>query len=93
LVSQGGFGRDCDRTLEDTQDPAAFEEAITADFDAQLAVDREFVLRLADLPWKLRRTTRIEAGLFNMQATLLGNLNAHQADQRQTEALMPKSLV
>jgi hypothetical protein len=54
-------------TLEDAQDYKAFEEAIAADFDAQSAVERELVLRLAGLLWRLRRTTRIEAGLFDIK--------------------------
>ncbi len=54
--------------LEDAEDYAAFEMAVTADFDAQSAVERELVLRLASLLWRLRRASSIEAGLFNLQA-------------------------
>ena len=36
-------------TLEDAEDYKAFEAAITADYDAQSAVERELVLRLASL--------------------------------------------
>ncbi len=54
--------------LEDAEDYAAFEMAVTADFDAQSAVERELVLRLASLLWRLRRASAIEAGLFNIQA-------------------------
>ena len=35
----------------------AFETAITANYDAQSAVERELVLRLASLLWRLRRAT------------------------------------
>jgi hypothetical protein len=69
--------------LEDAQDYKAFEEAVAADFDAQSAVERELVLRLAGLLWRLRRTTRIEAGLFDIQATHLGDLRGYDAAQRQ----------
>jgi hypothetical protein len=55
-------------TLEDAEDYAAFEMAVSSDFDAQSAVERELVLRLASLLWRLRRATLIEAGLFNIQA-------------------------
>jgi hypothetical protein len=41
--------------LEDADDYAAFEMAVTADYDAQSAVERELVLRLASLLWRLRR--------------------------------------
>jgi hypothetical protein len=54
--------------LEDADDYAAFEMAVTADYDAQSAVERELVLRLASLLWRLRRATAIESGLFGIQA-------------------------
>jgi len=54
--------------LEDAEDYRAFEEAITADYDAQSAVERELVLRLASLLWRLRRATMMETGLFQLEA-------------------------
>ena len=54
--------------LEDAEDYAAFEMAVIADYDAQSAVERELVLRLASLLWRLRRATAIESGLFKIQA-------------------------
>ena len=54
--------------LEDAEDYAAFEMAVTADYDAQSAVERELVLRLASLLWRLRRATAIESGRFKIQA-------------------------
>jgi hypothetical protein len=54
--------------LEDAEDYASFEMAVTADYDAQSAVERELVLRLASLLWRLRRATAIESGLFKIQA-------------------------
>ena len=57
--------------LEDADDYKAFEAAITADYDAQSAVERELVLRLASLLWRLRRATTIETGLFEIQAEYL----------------------
>jgi hypothetical protein len=54
--------------LEDAEDYAAFEMSVTADYDAQSAVERELVLRLASLLWRLRRATTIESGLFKIQA-------------------------
>ena len=52
--------------LEDADDYTAFEMAITADFDATSAVERELVLRLASLLWRLRRATAIESGLLRI---------------------------
>jgi anti-sigma-K factor RskA len=57
--------------LEDAEDYRAFETAITADYDAQSAVERELVLRLASILWRLRRATTMETGLFEIQAQQL----------------------
>src|SRR3954453_15204022 len=54
--------------LEDTGDYKAFEAAVIADYDAQSAVERELVLRLASLLWRIRRATTVETGLFDIQA-------------------------
>jgi hypothetical protein len=62
--------------LEDSEDYRAFEAAITADYDAQSAVERELVLRLASLLWRLRRATAVETGLFDIEAKRPGNRNA-----------------
>jgi hypothetical protein len=60
--------------LEDAEDYQAFEAAITANYDAQSAIERELVLRLASLLWRLRRATAIETGLFEIQADQLVGL-------------------
>ena len=52
--------------LEDAEDYKAFEATITADYDAQSAVERELVLRLASLLWRLRRATTMQTGLFEI---------------------------
>ena len=70
--------------LEDAEDYKAFEFAITADYDAQSAVERELVLRLASLLWRLRRATAIETGLFEIQADHLNNF-------RRTHLISPAS--
>ena len=57
--------------LEDAEDYKAFEAAVTADYDAQSAVERELVLRLASLLWRLRRATAMETGLLEIQAESL----------------------
>jgi hypothetical protein len=68
--------------LEDAEDYKAFEAAITADYDAQSAVERELVLRLASILWRLRRATTIETGLFEIQAD-------HLRDCQQNHQLLP----
>ena len=70
--------------LEDAEDYKAFEAAITADYDAQSAVERELVLRLASLLWRLRRATTIETGLFEIQAE-------HLSDFRKVRQISPAS--
>ena len=54
--------------LEDAEDYKAFELSVTADFDARTAVERELVLRLAGLLWRLRRATAIETGLLQIHS-------------------------
>lgn len=56
--------------LEDQDDYKAFELAVTADFDAQTAVERELVLRLASLLWRLRRATAIDTGLLEIPSEI-----------------------
>jgi hypothetical protein len=72
--------------LEDAADYAAFEVAVTSDYDASTAVERELVLRLASLLWRLRRATAIESGLFKIQAQHLLQFRrrrqAHQERQK-----------
>src|SRR3982074_1060307 len=57
--------------LEDIEDYRAFEGAIIADYDALTAVERELMLRLASLLWRIRRATAIETDLLAIQAELL----------------------
>ena len=52
--------------LEDAEDYQAFEAAVIADYDAQTAVERELVLRLASVLWRLRRATGERAGFLSL---------------------------
>jgi hypothetical protein len=70
--------------LEDAEDYRAFEGTIIADYDAQSAVERELVLRLASLLWRLRRATMMETGLFEIQAE-------HLRGYRRARQLLPTS--
>jgi hypothetical protein len=74
--------------LEDAEDYAAFEMAVTADYDARSAVERELVLRLASLLWRLRRATAIEAGLFKQQARQLLQLRQRHQSHRERQKLI-----
>src|SRR4051795_9558470 len=69
--------------LEDTDDYKAFEAAVIADYDAQSAVERELVLRLASLLWRIRRATTMETGLFEIQARQLFEFRSKR-DAQQT---------
>src|SRR5580765_1939470 len=55
------------KLLEDPDDYRTFEMSVTADYDPETAVERELVLRLASLLWRLRRATSIETGLLQLQ--------------------------
>ncbi len=56
--------------LEDEEDYKAFELSVTSGFDSQTSVERELVLRLASLLWRLRRATAIDTGLIHMQSEI-----------------------
>jgi hypothetical protein len=56
--------------LEDPEDYKTFEQAVTADYEAETAVERELVPRLASLLWRLRRATSIETGLLKIQGEI-----------------------
>jgi hypothetical protein len=83
--------------LEDADDYEAFQLAITADFEARSAVERELVLRLASVLWRLRRATAIESGLFEIQARRLLEVRQRRqtrdARQRTIKALYQNAVV
>jgi hypothetical protein len=80
--------------LEDPEDYKAFELSVTADFDAQTAVERELVLRLASLLWRLRRATAIETGLLQIQNEILRQVRpARRADQQQVPERVLEAVV
>jgi hypothetical protein len=71
--------------VEDVEDYRALEAAVIADYDAQTAVERELVLRLASLLWRLRRATAIETDLLRIQAEILQDRRdqTHQSEREQ----------
>ena len=73
-------------SLEDAEDYAAFEAAVIADYDGDTAVQRELVLRLASILWRLRRSTAIESALFEAMAgdnLLISSKPARQGHRNQ----------
>jgi hypothetical protein len=81
--------------LEDAEDYRTFEAAIIADYDAQSAVERELVLRLASLLWRIRRATTMETGLFEIQAKHVRDFQktrqAHQDGARSVHAVFGRA--
>ena len=71
-------------TLEDEEDYKAFELSVTSGFDSQTAVERELVLRLASLLWRLRRATAIDTGLIQMQSEILDEIRHLNVPQKPT---------
>jgi len=51
--------------LENSDDYQAFEAAVTSDYEAETAVERELALRLASVLWRLRRATGMETAIFD----------------------------
>jgi hypothetical protein len=62
--------------LESSADYQTFETSIVSDHKPRSATERELVARLASLLWRLRRSTSIETGLFQIQGELMQNQNA-----------------
>jgi hypothetical protein len=77
--------------LEDADDYAAFQLAVAYDYDAQSAVERELVLRLASLLWRLRRATAIETGLFKVQALNLLKFQQSRRSHRENNQATEKA--
>ena len=57
--------------LEDAEDYKRFEATVASDFDPETALERELVLRLASLLWRLRRAASIETGMFQNSAKVV----------------------
>jgi len=68
--------------VEDIEDYRGFEAAVIADYDARTAVERELVLRLASLLWRLRRASAIETDLLRIQAEILRDRRPSPASRR-----------
>ena len=66
--------------FEDENDYKAFELAITADYEGETAVERELILRLASLLWRLRRASAIETRLFQTK-DMSDGMNAQRAHE------------
>jgi hypothetical protein len=73
--------------LEDIEDYQAFEAAIIANYDARTAVERELVLRLASLLWRMRRATAIETDLLQIQAEILSDRRDESDDETEQKPL------
>ena len=73
--------------LERSEDYEAFEAAIISDYDAETAVERQLVLRLASVLWRLRRATSIETAIFDSASENASSLGS----ARSTDAVDPKT--
>ena len=82
-------------TIEDAEDYQAFEATVIADYDAQSAVERELVLRLASVLWRLRRATGIETAIFKSVTAEAGKLehrSSNPISRRGSRSLGSKSI-
>ena len=80
-------------TLEDEEDYKAFELSVTSGFDAPTAVERELVLRLASLLWRLRRATAIDTGLLQLQSEIIDELRRVRSPQERNEHVSDGAVV
>jgi hypothetical protein len=56
--------------------PIAFEASLLAEHCPRTATERELVLRLASILWRLRRSAQIETGLFQTEAELMQEIES-----------------
>jgi hypothetical protein len=54
----------------DGEEHLGLRAAVIADYDAEMAVERELVWRIATLLWRLRRIITFETDLFAIQAEI-----------------------
>ena len=73
--------------LESSEDHEAFEAAVISDYNAETVVERQLVLRLASVLWRLRRATSIETAIFDSAA---GNVRL-LVSAKSTSAVDPKA--
>lgn len=62
--------------FENAADYASFERRIASDYQITTATDEVLVSRLASVLWRLRRSTSIETGMFQLQGELMGDRKA-----------------
>jgi hypothetical protein len=51
--------------LESSDDYEMFEAAVISDYDTETVVERQLILRLASVLWRLRRATGMETAIFD----------------------------
>jgi hypothetical protein len=74
-------------TLECSEDYELFEAAVISDYNPETAVERQLVLRLASVLWRLRRATSIETAIFDSateNACCLGSAKSMDAVNSKT---------
>jgi hypothetical protein len=74
--------------LESSEDYETFEATVISDYAAETAVERQLVVRLASVLWRLRRATSIETAIFD-SATENARLLVSEA--KSTSAFDPKA--
>lgn len=67
--------------FESSADYTEFEDFLIEQCRPRSIIERELVLRLSSLLWRLRRATAIETGLFNIQGRIM--------EERQAKPLQP----
>ena len=68
--------------LERAADYRTFEAIILSDYQPSSATQRELVSRLPSVLWRLRRSTAIETGLFQIQGELMQDKTAGLSGRR-----------
>lgn len=74
--------------FEGAPDYTSFEASITSDYRSDTTTEQLLVARLASVLWRLRRSTSIETGMFQLQGELMANGN--DGGTKRTRTLQPE---
>jgi hypothetical protein len=87
-VQHGLTGETVITVFENTAEFEALQRLLISQYRPRSAIERQLVLRLSSLLWRLRRAAAIETGLFHIQGRIIADRRAERVrrDDSQTGA-------
>ena len=78
--------------LESSANYETFEATVIADYTAETAVERQLVIRLASVLWRLRRATSIETAIFDSATENARLLTSAKSTSARSEMRWPTAI-